>query len=193
MKSQINWNNKIIEIQIIISLVRVSEHFSKMFVLSRVFNTRILDTTNYTNQDYMHVNYTLIVVYSTLVTGSQSKYVSCFCLDMAQYRSLIGQSLCNAIYWSNMGFSIYWCSRWNGRIESRVGLDRRKPLWMILFSQGGKLSVKSTDRESGLMWSQCHPLWLLLSLSLRNPFLLICWFSWTNIYGRKTSNFYCES
>jgi hypothetical protein len=60
MKSQINWNNKIIEIQIIISIVRVSEHFSKMLlVLSGVFNTRILDTMNYTNQDYMHVNYTL--------------------------------------------------------------------------------------------------------------------------------------
>jgi hypothetical protein len=50
-----------------------------------------------------------------LVTGSQSKNVSCFCLDMAL--SLIGQSLCNAIYWSNMGFRVYWCSRWNGRIE----------------------------------------------------------------------------
>jgi hypothetical protein len=62
MKSQINWNNKITEIQIIISIVRVSEHFSKMLVLSEVFNTRILDTMNYVNQDYMHVNYTLIVV-----------------------------------------------------------------------------------------------------------------------------------
>jgi hypothetical protein len=56
MKSQINWNNKIIEIQIIISIVSVSEHFSKMLVLSGVFNTRILDTMNYANQDYMHVN-----------------------------------------------------------------------------------------------------------------------------------------
>jgi hypothetical protein len=45
------------------------------------------------------------------------KNVSCFCLDMAQWRLLIGQSLCNAIYWSNMGFSVYWCSRWNGHIE----------------------------------------------------------------------------
>jgi hypothetical protein len=79
MKSQINWNNKIIEIQIIISIVRVSEHFSKMLVLSEVFNTRILDTTNYTNHYHMHVNYTLIFVYSMLlVTGSQSKNVSCF-------------------------------------------------------------------------------------------------------------------
>jgi hypothetical protein len=33
------------------------------------------------------------------------------CLDMAQWRLLIGQSLCNAIYWSNMGFSVYWCNR----------------------------------------------------------------------------------
>jgi hypothetical protein len=85
MKSQINWNNKIIEIQIIISIVRVSEHFSKMLVLSGAFNTRILDTMNYMNQDYVHVNYTLLVIYSMLlVTGSQSKNVSCFCLDMAQ-------------------------------------------------------------------------------------------------------------
>jgi hypothetical protein len=45
-----------------------------MLILSGVFNTRILDTMNYVNQDYMHVNYTLIVVYSMLlVTGSQSK------------------------------------------------------------------------------------------------------------------------
>jgi hypothetical protein len=85
MKSQLNWNNKIIEIQIIINIVRVSEHFSKMLVLSGVFNTRILDATNNANQDYMLVNYTLIVVYTMfLVTGSQSKKVSCFCLDMAQ-------------------------------------------------------------------------------------------------------------
>jgi hypothetical protein len=56
-----------------------------MLVLSGVFNTRILDTMNYTNQDYAHVNYTLIVIYSMLlVTGNQSKNVSCFCLDMAQ-------------------------------------------------------------------------------------------------------------
>jgi hypothetical protein len=59
MISQLNWNNKIIEIQIIISIVRVGEHFSKTLVLSGVFNTRILDATNYANQDYMHVNYTL--------------------------------------------------------------------------------------------------------------------------------------
>jgi hypothetical protein len=56
-----------------------------MLVLSGVFNTRILDTMNYTNHDYVHANYTLIVIYSMLlVTGSQSKNVSCFCLDMAQ-------------------------------------------------------------------------------------------------------------
>jgi hypothetical protein len=83
-----------------------------MLALSGVFNTRMLDNMNYTNQVYVHVNYMLIVIYSMLLaTGSQSKNVSCFCLDMAQWRSLIGQSLCNAIYWSNMGFSVYWCSR----------------------------------------------------------------------------------
>jgi hypothetical protein len=49
-----------------------------MLVLSGVFNTRTLGATNYTNQD-MLVNYTLI-----FVNGSQSKNVSCFCLDMAQ-------------------------------------------------------------------------------------------------------------
>jgi hypothetical protein len=41
-----------------------------------------------------------------LVTSSQSKNVSCFCLDMAQLRSLIGQSLCNTIYWSRVLASI---------------------------------------------------------------------------------------
>jgi hypothetical protein len=47
--------------------------------------TRILDTMNYTNKVYVHVKYTLIVIYSMLlVTDSQSKNVSCFCLDMAQ-------------------------------------------------------------------------------------------------------------
>jgi hypothetical protein len=51
----IYWNNKIIEIQIIIIIVRVSEHFSKMLVLSGVFNTRILETTNNANQDYMYM------------------------------------------------------------------------------------------------------------------------------------------
>jgi hypothetical protein len=56
MISQLNWNNQIIEIQIIISIVRVSEHFSKIVGLSGVFNTRILNATNYANQDYMQVN-----------------------------------------------------------------------------------------------------------------------------------------
>jgi hypothetical protein len=71
-----------------------------MLALSGVFNARLLDTMNYTNQVYVYVdNYMLIIIYSMiLVTGSQSKNVSCFCLDMAQSRSLIGQSLCNAIY-----------------------------------------------------------------------------------------------
>jgi hypothetical protein len=40
---------------------------------------------NYTNQVYVHDNYTLIFIYSMLlVTGNQSKNVSCFYLDMAQ-------------------------------------------------------------------------------------------------------------
>jgi hypothetical protein len=48
-----------------------------------VFNTRILDAMNFANQDYMRVNYTLIIVYTMLlVTGSQTKNVSCFCLDI---------------------------------------------------------------------------------------------------------------
>jgi hypothetical protein len=52
-----------------------------MLVLSGVFNTRILDASNYGNQDYMYmrINYTLIVVYTMLLgTGSQSKNESCF-------------------------------------------------------------------------------------------------------------------
>jgi hypothetical protein len=55
-----------------------------MLVLSGVFNTRILVVTNYGNQDDTHVNYTLIVYTIPLVTCSQPKNVSCFCLDMAQ-------------------------------------------------------------------------------------------------------------
>jgi hypothetical protein len=94
MKNQLNWNNKIIEIQIVISIVRVSEHFSKILVLSGVFNTRILDATNYANQDYMHVNYTLIVVYTMLLgTGSQSKNVSCFCLDFLPGKFTVGRGV----------------------------------------------------------------------------------------------------
>jgi hypothetical protein len=58
MKSQLNWTNKIIEIQIIISIVRVTEHFSKMLVLSGVFNTRILDAMNYANQDRQQIKKT---------------------------------------------------------------------------------------------------------------------------------------
>jgi hypothetical protein len=51
-----------------ISIFRVSEHFSKILVLSGVFNTTILDAPNYINQDYIdRVNYTLIVVYSMLL------------------------------------------------------------------------------------------------------------------------------
>jgi hypothetical protein len=53
-----------------------------MLVLSGIFNTIILDATTYANQDNRRVNYTLIVVYTMLlVTGSQSKNVSCVCLD----------------------------------------------------------------------------------------------------------------
>jgi hypothetical protein len=45
-----------------------------MLVLSGVFDTLILVATNYANQGYMRVNYTLIVAYTTpLVTCSQSE------------------------------------------------------------------------------------------------------------------------
>jgi hypothetical protein len=37
-----------------------------MLVLSVVFNTRILDATNYANQDYMRVNYTYIYLHCAL-------------------------------------------------------------------------------------------------------------------------------
>jgi hypothetical protein len=43
-----------------------------MLVLSVVFNTRILDATNYVNQDYMRVNDTLIVVYTMLLAFADS-------------------------------------------------------------------------------------------------------------------------
>jgi hypothetical protein len=56
---------------------------AKLLVLSGVFNTTIFDALNYANQDYMHVNYAPIVVYTLLlVTSSQLKNISCFCLDM---------------------------------------------------------------------------------------------------------------
>jgi di/tricarboxylate transporter len=43
-----------------------------MLVLSGVLNTIILGATNYANQVYMRVNYTLILAYTILlVTGSQ--------------------------------------------------------------------------------------------------------------------------
>jgi hypothetical protein len=64
--------------------------YTRLAVVSRDRKTLRVSTPAtiaqiYTNQDYVHVNYTLIVIYSTLlVTGSQSKNVSCFCLDMAQ-------------------------------------------------------------------------------------------------------------
>jgi hypothetical protein len=53
-----------------------------MLVLSGVFNKRILDATNYANQDYMRVNYTLIVVYTMLLANQKTTNV--FCLDMAE-------------------------------------------------------------------------------------------------------------
>jgi hypothetical protein len=64
MISQLNKNNKSIGIQIIISIVGVSKHFSKTLVFSGVFIAKILVAMNYANQDYMRVNYTLIVVYT---------------------------------------------------------------------------------------------------------------------------------
>jgi hypothetical protein len=48
-----------------------------MLILSGVFNTRILVATNYANQDYMRVNYTL---HSNL---KPIKKRLMFCLDMA--------------------------------------------------------------------------------------------------------------
>jgi hypothetical protein len=47
-----------------------------MLVLSGVFNTRIMVATNYANQDYMCVNYTIVVYTIPLVTCCQSKNVS---------------------------------------------------------------------------------------------------------------------
>jgi hypothetical protein len=85
MKSQINWNNKIIEIQIIISIVRVMNIIAKCWFLVEYLIKEFWMLRTDPNQDYMRVNYTLIVVYTMLlVTGSQSKNVSCFCLDIAQ-------------------------------------------------------------------------------------------------------------
>jgi hypothetical protein len=70
----------------------------------------ILDAMNYANQDYMHVNYTVIVVYvMLLVTGSQSKNV--FLPGYGPIAIADWSIIVNAIYWSNMGFSVYWCSR----------------------------------------------------------------------------------
>jgi hypothetical protein len=65
-----------------------------MLALSGVFlNIRILDTMNYTNQDYVHINYTLIVIQLNAISNQQPiKKRLMFCLDMAQLRSLIGQS-----------------------------------------------------------------------------------------------------
>jgi hypothetical protein len=107
MKSQINWNNKIIDIQIIISIVRVSEHFSKMLVLSGVFNTRILDTMNYTNQDCACQLYAYSCSLYALSNRQPIKKSLMF---------LPGYGPIAIADWSNMGFSVHWCSRWNGHI-----------------------------------------------------------------------------
>jgi hypothetical protein len=40
-----------------------------MLVFSGVFNTRILDTMNYTNQDYVHINYEHIEYIETTANG----------------------------------------------------------------------------------------------------------------------------
>jgi hypothetical protein len=59
----------------LISIVWVSEHFSKMLVLSGVFNTRTLGATNYANQDYVHVNlHTYIYLHYT----NQQPIKKCF-------------------------------------------------------------------------------------------------------------------
>jgi hypothetical protein len=56
-----------------------------MLVLSGVFNTIILDATNYANQDYMRVNYTYSLHYA-LSNRQPIKQLLMFCLDMAQWR-----------------------------------------------------------------------------------------------------------
>jgi hypothetical protein len=53
---------------------KMLQAINQMGSLNTLFNTRILDATNYANQDYMSVNYTLIVVYTMLlVTASHIK------------------------------------------------------------------------------------------------------------------------
>jgi hypothetical protein len=59
-------------------------HFSKMLVLSGVFNTRMLDTMNYVNQDYMHVSYANSCLLYALSNWQPIKKRLMFCLDMAQ-------------------------------------------------------------------------------------------------------------
>jgi hypothetical protein len=82
-----------------------------MFVLSGVFNTRILDAANYANQDYMHVNYTTYSCLHYALSNRQPiKKHPMFLPGYGPIEIADGQSLYNAIYWSNMGFSVYWCS-----------------------------------------------------------------------------------
>jgi hypothetical protein len=98
----------------IISIVWVSKHFSKMLVLSGVFNTIILVATNYANQDYMRVNVYTYSCYTTcipLVTCSQSKK-SCFCL-IAPIADWSIHVYCHLLVKHGF-YSVKWCSLWNG-------------------------------------------------------------------------------
>jgi hypothetical protein len=100
---------------------RINEISNKL-VLSGVFNTRIFDTMNYANQDYMHVNYT------QLFTLCSIKKTQLFTLCSIKKRLIFlpGYGPIAIADWPiivqchllvNHGFSVYWCSRWNGHIE----------------------------------------------------------------------------
>jgi hypothetical protein len=73
-----------------------------MWVLSGVFNTTIFGAAYYVKQDYACQLHTYICLHNTLSNRQPIKKrdISYFCLEMAQYRSLIGQALCTAICWS---------------------------------------------------------------------------------------------
>jgi hypothetical protein len=82
MKSQLNWNNKITEIQIIISIVRVSEHFAVGFEWSIYKNCgcyELREPRLYACQLHTHS-----CLHYALSNQQPIKNVSCFCLDMAQ-------------------------------------------------------------------------------------------------------------
>jgi hypothetical protein len=103
MISQLNWNRKIIEIQIIISIVRVSEHFSKMLVLSGVFNTGIWDATNYANQDYYACQLlTYSCLHYALSNRQPIKKRLMFCLDMANSNIAIRKCSSRDFQWMVM-------------------------------------------------------------------------------------------